>query len=329
MRIGKAVELRLGTLLLLALAGVAWAGSPADVAAQRRVLIYFDAGSRVHRDFMDGFRAGSADARLGADLAVREVALDGPAAASEAPAGEGGVDLVVAVGSRITQRLLDDAPAPPLLSAMVPRSSYRELVGRDEPRRARKSTAVFLDQPIGRQFALAGAVKPGLSAVGVLLSHANRHQWSLLEGVARRRGLTLNVEVVGEGTQIAAAIERLLAESEALIAIPDPVVVDPANAKWLLYMAYQRRVAVVGFSESFAKAGAVASVFSKPAQIGGQTAERLRLWADRGWEAIAGPVAPRPFEVATNESAARALGLELPSRDQLRAAIAAAGEASP
>lgn len=290
-----------------------------------QVLVYFDSGNPIHKDFLKGLSDGlSATGSQGA-LELKKISAVRSKGSTDLQAHARSADLVVAVGSKLTELALDAALPTPLLSAMVPRLTYRHLVSRKSSHRNQKSSAVFLDQPISRLFSLALAIKPGISSVGTVLSRSNRVQRIALERVSRRHRIDVDIEIVGDGAKVSTAFKRLLEDSDVLIAVPDPVITDPSNAKWLLYMAYQRRVAVIGFSEAFAKAGAVASVYSTPVQIGRQTAKQLGVWSTRGWGAIAAPVAPTAFELATNPSVARALGLKLPSKKKLRALLPKTG----
>ena len=104
-----------------------------------------------------------------------------------------------------------------------------------------------------------------------------------------------------------------------LIATPDTAVFNSYTVQNVLLTAYRLRSPVVGFSAAYVRAGALLGLYSTPAQIGSEAGEAV-LQVLRG--AALPPVArPAHFEVAVNDTVARALGLALPPADELAAAL--------
>ncbi len=134
---------------------------------------------------------------------------------------------------------------------------------------------------------------------------------------AERQGLTLNMESVDTRDNAAEAIKRLLRSSDLLLALHDPVALKPVTAKWLLYMAYQRGLPVIGFSRAYLKAGAVASVFSTPEQIGRQAGERLLRWLESGGTDLGDPQYPKYYSVDFNRPVAESLEIEIPDNGEV------------
>ena len=307
-------KLLAGVLLLLAsLCG--------GTAAYGQVVVLFDEASAVHKAFMEGLEAQLEDNGIGPSIALKMLPWRDGQASELVGADADRPALLVSVGSRITQQVIDARPAYAVLAALIPSATYAFLtqgISDGVPQvDAPQVSAVFLDQPVSRQIRLARAVKPGLSALGVVLSRSNADQQQRLTDAAQKLGMKLAVELAEDNEDASRAFRAVLAVSDTLIVTPDPLVLDPTNAKWLLYMAYQKRIPVIGFSEAYVKAGATAGVFSTPQQIGRETADRLAQWARGGWSAIRDPVAPNRFDVAINSSIAKSLGSQLPSADKL------------
>ena len=109
----------------------------------------------------------------------------------------------------------------------------------------------------------------------------------------------------------------LIATADLFIAINDPVVLSRENAKWLLYVAYQKQAPVIGFSKTYVKAGAAAAVFSEPEQIARQAAELALDWSSSPGRCLPSPSHTKYFNVAINHAVSQSLGSRLHNEDEL------------
>jgi hypothetical protein len=228
---------------------------------------------------------------------------------------------VVAVGLsalRGMQEMFAAAPSPPpLLAILVPRVAFERLA---DPARLRTGTlsAVFLDQPPGRQLELIRLALPSARSVGILVGPESRNLAAGLERAARERALHLHVEQA-EVDGLFPALQSVLADADLLLALPDPSVFSSQTAAAILSASYRRRVPLVGFSPAYSRAGALLSLYTTPAQAGVQGAELLRqVLAGRPLPA---PTWPREFSVSVNADVARSLDLSADERtlaEQLR-----------
>jgi putative ABC transport system substrate-binding protein len=285
----------------------------AAAASQKgSVIVLYDEASEVHREFMQGFAGAIADPGAYAQVAVDDKG-DVSAALAELQAG----DLVVTVGSRIFQQVAEAVAETDVLAAFLPRAAFQHVTESVSTARRERMSAVFLDQPPEKQLILARELLTGISAVGVVISDELAASAQQLAQAASENGLVVRVETIHDGSEVSQAFARILRDVDVTVAVPDPLLLNRNNTKWFLYMAFQRKVPVIGFSEAFVKAGALAAVFSTPGQVGQQAAERVGQWEQGGWNAIADAIASRYLKVATNETIARGLGLTLPSADAL------------
>ncbi|MFO1199731.1 MAG: ABC transporter substrate binding protein [Burkholderiaceae bacterium] len=245
--------------------------------------------------------------------------------------------LLVAVGTRAAEAALRAAdPRVPVLCVLLPRSSYETLLaatrsapGRpgearaDETRASgdpRKVSAVFLDQPHARQIELIRQALPGLARVGLVAGPDSAREIERVQAAAERRGLKVVAERVSRDTELFQALQRVMTDSDVFLALPDPRVVTSESAQNLLITSYRLRSPVIGYSAAYVRAGALAAVYSTPAQIGTQAGEIARAVL-RG-APLPAPQAPRAFAVAVNRQVARSLGIEIDDDTALRERIA-------
>jgi ABC-type uncharacterized transport system substrate-binding protein len=221
--------------------------------------------------------------------------------------------LRVGVGMNACRTLATTA-GPPVLCSLVPRAGFREL-----PRTpaGRQVSAVYLDQPVSRQLALARALSPEAERVGLLVGPDLRLESAEIRRRARALGFEADLEDVSSEREATRGIQRLVSHNDLILAAYDSQVLTPTTAKWLLHLAYQRRLPVLGFSRTYLDAGALAAVYSTPRQIGRQTAEAIVDFLGNGKGQLGTSAFPRYFEVAVNRSVARTLGLDPPADPEL------------
>lgn len=219
--------------------------------------------------------------------------------------------LVIAVGSvalrGMQEQFATDAAPPPLVAILVPRLNFERIA---DPARLRAGSlsAVFLDQPAARQLELIRLALPMVRNVGMLAGDESRGFVPALEKAAAERGLRLVVSRVGE-TGIFPALQSLLGEADLVLAQPDPSVFNSQTVANILTAAYRRQIPLLGFSSAYARAGALMSLYSTPAQVGARAGEMMRQI--QAGKPLPPPQWPREFVVTVNPDVARSLGMVL------------------
>jgi ABC-type uncharacterized transport system substrate-binding protein len=183
---------------------------------------------------------------------------------------------------------------------------------------------VYIDQPASRSLGLVEAAFPAARRVGLVVSPENAVVARLLAQEAARRNLKLNVETIDSAVDVAPALRRVLADSDVLLLAPDAIAINAGNAQNVLLTTYRFRVPVIGFSQGLAKAGAVASVYSSPAQIGRQGAVLATRFGETG--ELPPPQHASEFSIAFNTQVARSLGVVLPNEADIRHKLGAQSE---
>jgi ABC-type uncharacterized transport system substrate-binding protein len=228
--------------------------------------------------------------------------------------------LSVALGTRALRAVLATGPNAPVIATLIPRSSFDlEVANLARGSGAKALTAVFLDQPFPRQVNLLRLVVPKRTRVGVLASAGTDDTVLRLEAAAKARGLAVVREQVSDSTSVPIALARLLGESDVLLALPDPAIYNSGTIHNILFSALRSQQPLIGFSEAYVRAGALAAVYSKPQQVGRQAGEIAA-------RAIAGvplppPQYPRTFSVSVNATVAHTLGLAVEDESALLAKL--------
>lgn len=281
----RAVLQILGCLLVV---GSVWAKG-------ERVWVATSGVDAPYQEALDGLRASL----VGADLVVRPwqelVATADPLPGS-----------VVVLGVEAMNRLAEAGRTRGrtcLLPALVPRASL-ERVADQVPGRV---GGVYFDQPLARLVQFLRLAMPERRRVGVLLGPGSRDLQPELRQSLRKAGFEEVIGWVDDREALPGVLRDVLARSDVLLALPDPVVHNSQTAHHTLLAAYRKGVPVVGYSASFVKAGAAVALFSTPEQIGRQVGDQVRTAVSSGL--CPSPEGPEAFKIEVNANVSRSLEL--------------------
>ncbi len=218
--------------------------------------------------------------------------------------------LVVSVGVRAASLINNfDLPVP-VLHTLLPRTAYEQLLSA-KPANEKNSSAVFIEQPVARQLEMVRLTTPQVGKLGALLSADTAAVGRMLEQAAKPLGLQMEFENIKSAVELPSSLKRVLARSDALLALPDVQVYNQSTLQGILLNAYRSSTPVFGFSAAQVKAGALAAVYSTPEQIGNHAAELLLKAGDGGKWTLPPAQYPRYFNVAVNREVSKSLGLQI------------------
>ena len=218
--------------------------------------------------------------------------------------------LLIAVGSKTTQLLLEAKVDTPLLSVLMPKhiaESFKKQYA------DKKNWAnLLIDQPVERQFHLISAIMGKHQRIGVLLGPYTRMLKQDLQREAKKTHHKLNTEYIEDTDHLTSALKALTNISSILITLPDPVIYNKRTIRGILLLSYRSRTPIIGFSQAYVKAGAIAAVFSQPQQISQQATDIAIHFMNNASFRKTGYY-PDDFSVAVNRKVARSLGIHLES----------------
>lgn len=280
-----------------------------------RVVLLLSEQGGAYREVADSFVARAKQlAKKIPDIEVTDV----DAAALDAWRGARAPQLVVTVGTRAAQTLFDANLAVPTLRVLIARNMHESLQAKAKDANLNTPvTALYIEQQWQRQFDFVRHVLPKAQRVGAILGPASQRDVVKITGAATQQGFIPLLRILAAQGDTGSVFKKIAEQSDAVLAVPDPAVLTPSGAKWLLYTAYQQGIPVIGFSKAYVSAGALGAVFSTTAQMGRQAAEIATRLIQEGLAELGPAVYPAYFSVAINRSVARSLRLDVPDDAEL------------
>ena len=207
----------------------------------------------------------------------------------------------------------------PIVAALVPRSAFDRVQNELGRKSGAAVSALYLDQPLGRQMALLRLALPEAKRIGVVLGPESMLQQAATVAAIRSHGLEPVVGLALTPDNLFAGLKPALEDADALFALPDSMVYNNSTVPSILMATYRARIPLIAFSPAYVKAGALLCVYSTPQHIGSQAAAMVHGLMRNG--AGVPSQYPQDFTVRVNDSVARSLGLSLREdhlADQLR-----------
>ena len=218
--------------------------------------------------------------------------------------------LIVTLGYEAAQALVTSDVRIPVLSALLPRSSFERVLRASGRKVSSQLSAIYLDQPLNRQVALIRLALPSVRRIGVLWGTESLIHAPSLRLLAPSSGFQFVEANVIASEPLFPGLKRVLDDSEVLLALADPTVYNSNTIQNVLLASFRARVPVLAFSPAYVRAGALLALYVTPTQVGQQVASVVR-GVLQGKALPSSPAYAQNFSVAVNGHVARSLGLAL------------------
>ena len=188
-------------------------------------------------------------------------------------------DLLVAIGNKAAKAVIDRGHSNQTIIGFTDTQTNAYI---QKNRQHARLSVISLNQSAQRLVTFSDVIAKTSykKALLVAVSEQNKALISELDALAPLAHGKLKVIIIPKGTLAAKVLESDLFDAAALIALQDNAIWTGKNAKWLLQQAFNYKVPVVGYSKSFLKAGALASVYSSLDDVANSTAQVINTWLD-------------------------------------------------
>jgi ABC-type uncharacterized transport system substrate-binding protein len=258
-------------------------------------------GVEAHRSALDGIQAAMAMAPSQVRVLDLTAARNDPksVAALAAP----GIRLIIAVGSEAMEVVTASHATAPVICTMVLRRS----ADKEYPPGV-TAAIISLDISIEEMTARLRKIFPGKTRLGIIRNPAwGRWTPAQLQARAQSLGFTVRVADAAGPELLLPALLSLKGQVDLVWCIPDGLLYNSVTIKPLILASLENRLPLIGFSESFARAGAALGVYPDFYEIGLQTGEAARQIMEN--QPVHTSDGPRKLKLAVNQSVLRLFGL--------------------
>jgi ABC-type uncharacterized transport system substrate-binding protein len=220
-------------------------------------------------------------------------------------------DVYIALGLKALEALRESHE--PVIAALVSSNDYvvATLDSENLPR-----SAVFLDQPKQRQLQFVRAALPKTRNIGVLYSRQSLLELEKLRSAAVAHNLNLETNAISSAEDLYNSIESISHNVDVLLATSDSSIYNGANIRNILLTTYRHDIPLIGISQSYVNAGALAAIFSPTEQMAEDVLILLQKFGQSG--SLPAAQYPSTFGIAINLEVARSLNISLPAANEIR-----------
>lgn len=234
-----------------------------------------------------------------------------------ASSSQNGRTLYVAIGNKAIQNLDEfdsNAITLRLINRATPGSKYTST-----------KSDLITAQPDCRHIKLVKSINPDWTSIGVLSSLDSIDTAAALTKCAIRYNLNLRVYAITDKSDLLVTLESAVEDNHVLLAISDPLVYNKTTVKNILLTAYRHRKPVIGYSDSFVLAGAVAAIYTSPESAGDRAAKIITGFFDNSWQFNKNVYHIDEFSISLNTQVATSLDILLPDKESIRKSIDSMG----
>lgn len=293
---------------------------PLSVYAYTGVTIVISAQTQVNQEFIDTFKTELANNKNN-NLKVKVVAMHETEKLIVAENSE----LVIALGVKALEASAKLKFTTPVLGVFTPIPTFNSLLVKTK-RDLGNFSAIVLDQPFWRQIFLMRSILPEAKKIGVLLGPTSSQFADAIKEEGEESGFSVMEENVFREPDLIPKLKDVLETSDVLMAVPDPMIYNRETAQPILLTSYRHQKPVIGYSQSYVRAGALAAVYSSSKQLARQAAE-IALKSQKSPSLLPPPQAPKYFSISVNYQVARSLNIKLKSDEEIYQSVLEADEA--
>jgi len=228
-------------------------------------------------------------------------------------------DIIITAGTRAAE-ITDKHNAIPILT-IIP-SAYTDV---DKLKSDGNTALLHMTQPICRHIQLISLMNPGWKSIRMLSNDKDFNPLTAYQ-CANNKELLLYITNVNEFENTLNALNNALRKTDVLLALPSPDIYNTRTIKNILLSSYRNRVPVIGFSENFVNAGALAAVYSLPEQIGEKAADTVIDFFKNNNKFTENNIFPDKYEIKINRQVKRSLDIQVRSIDFLKQNMASEEE---
>ncbi|WP_246069449.1 ABC transporter substrate-binding protein [Marinobacter piscensis] len=222
---------------------------------------------------------------------------------------------IVTIGAGAFSRIQKISRNAPVLALLVDQDFLEEFIYRSPGR----VSGVYHNVPLLHQALIGKAILPQATRIALVSTTASADLYSALLDQLAEYSLEARLFVADTPQQLIPALNRALSYGDFLLAAPDTSTYNPQTIKHVLLTTYRRNRIVIGPSQAYVKAGALASGYAPYPAMARMAATYLNVFNETGQ--FPEPDYPAEFRVSVNRQVARSLNIPIATREHIQKTV--------
>lgn len=226
-------------------------------------------------------------------------------------------DIIISIGFNAAKTLSKYKPKSTVIHALIPDN---ESLSNSISCINRNCYKIYINQPIKRYISLFKILFPEKHNLVFVTTQKNNKQSRQLKTTAQKSNITYKEIHIERNSNITRTLIRKLNKNDVLLALPTPSIYNRNNAKSIILSTYHKSVPIIAYSKSFAKAGALTSLYSSINNVAETTAKLTNSIIINGQQTRKEHY-PDGFSIEINSAVARSLNINIESENKLKSKI--------
>jgi len=218
-------------------------------------------------------------------------------------------NLLIPIGQLATKAVINKNFNFPVISTLITRLDFQEILSNNENHINDKIGAIFIDQPLKRLILFTRLALPNNKRLGFLMS--KKYRVALTDFNSAIKGYSYHLEIHKNNSNLITSLNQVMEDADVIVALPDTDIFNRKNTYNILLSTYRKYIPLIGFSSAYIKAGALAGIYSTPDLIGKQTGELINIISQKKYSDKLPRLDAKYFEVSVNNRVARSLNLPM------------------
>jgi ABC-type uncharacterized transport system substrate-binding protein len=280
---------------------------PTITYSQSNILTVVSSYDRLYQDFYSTLEDGLQD-----DSTIRQIS------ASEIDSETlNQYDLVIPVGYRAAKKVAEYKSKPTVIYSLIPdtESPLNSITCKET-----NCYKVYINQPIQRYIKLFKKLFSERNTLAVAEIQENSKRMHQIKLISKKYRIKNKAIYIKNDENIARTLINKLSKDDVLLALPNPNIYNKNSAKSIILSAYHKNVPIIAYSEAFAKAGALVSLYSSIDNIANETASVANNIIENGY-LTQKEYYPNEFTIKINSTVARSLNIDIAVENDIKRQI--------
>lgn len=226
-------------------------------------------------------------------------------------------DVVITVGYKAALIVSKYKPTSTILYSLIPDSSY---VNSNITCNNKRCYKVYVSQPLYRYISLFKTLFPARRNLRFATIHTSSQVSQQINKLSAKNNFTYKELKIDTDSNISRILTNKLNRHDVLLALPNSSIYNANNAKSIILSSYHKNVPIIAYSKSFAKAGALISLYSSIDNVADTTARLVNKIINNGQQ-VKKVHYPDDFSIEINSAVASSLNVNIDSEDIVKSKI--------